>query len=635
MLLSCTSIAYSYITEDTLKDISFHINEGEQTAIVGVNGAGKTTLFRILTGQLTPDSGQIFTKSGISVGYLSQHGDFQSDKSIFEELYESDQDILKQKALLESYENHLNEISHPPEDLLHKYHEAMEKFKDAGGYAYDSLVKGVIKGLGFDDDQAHQVIDTLSGGQKTRVSLGKLLIRQPDLLLLDEPTNHLDLGSIKWLEGFLNAYKGTLLMISHDRYFLDKLVSKVIDIENGKSFVYKGNYSEFIKKKEFQTYINTKHYNQQQAEIKRQEEIIKRLRSYGDEKFIKRAVSREKVLEKIDTINKPQELHASMNLKLHPKKESGHDVLRVKGLSMAFGKKRLFEDINFDIYKEDRIALVGDNGSGKTTLFRILLEQLQPTSGSISIGNSVEMAYYDQEHETLHEQLTLIEEIAEVFPNMTITEIRNLLAAFLFTGDDVFKEISSLSGGEKGRLSLAKLMLSGGNFLLLDEPTNHLDMISKEILENALLNYTGTLFFISHDRYFINRIASKVLELHDETVTLYHGNYDYYEEKKANTTQEQTSKKTDTQNKLDWKEQKELDKKIRKLENLLQETEVKIESIENRIKTIDEELSLEKVYSDYALSQELMDEKSRLEASLDSLYEEWQHFHDQVDLFNN
>ncbi len=631
MLLSCTNISYSYITENTLKDINFHINEGEQTAIVGVNGAGKTTLFRILTGQLTPDTGQIFTKSGISIGYLSQHGDFQSHKTIYQELYESDQDILKLKAILQDYEARLGDTSNPSENLLHSYHEAMETYKDAGGYAYDSLVKGVIKGLGFDDNQSNQVIDTLSGGQKTRVSLGKLLIRQPDLLLLDEPTNHLDLASIKWLEGFLNAYKGTLLMISHDRYFLDKLVSKVIDIERGKSIVYKGNYSEFIKKKEFQTYIDTKHYEEQQNEIKRQEEIVKRLRSYRDEKFIKRAVSREKALDKMEILDKPQELQASMNLQLNPKKESGHDVLRVKGLSMAFGPKKLFTDIDFDVYKEDRIALVGNNGTGKTSLFRILMEDLKASSGTFALGSSVEMAYYDQEHENLDSNLTMIEEIADVFPNMTITEIRNLLAAFLFTGDDVFKEIGSLSGGEKGRLSLAKLMLSGGNFLLLDEPTNHLDMISKEILENALLHYTGTIFFISHDRYFINRIATKVLELHDETVTLYHGNYDYYEEKKLSSLDQETQVKTDTQNKLDWQAQKELDKKKRKLENLLKETEEAIEAKEIRIETIDQELLKEEVYSDYTLSQELIEEKSQLEETIESLYDQWQTHHNQLE----
>lgn len=631
MLLSCTNISYSYITENTLKDINFHLNEGEQTAIVGVNGAGKTTLFRILTGQLTPDTGQIFTKSGISIGYLSQHGDFQSHKTIYQELYQSDQDILKLKAILHDYEARLNNTSNPSENLLHSYHEAMETFKDAGGYAYDSLVKGVIKGLGFDDNQSNQVIDTLSGGQKTRVSLGKLLIRQPELLLLDEPTNHLDLASIKWLEGFLNAYKGTLLMISHDRYFLDKLVSKVIDIEGGKSIVYKGNYSEFIKKKEFKSYIDTKHYEEQQNEIKRQEEIVKRLRSYRDEKFIKRAVSREKALDKMEILDKPQELQASMNLQLNPKKESGHDVLRVKGLSMAFGPKKLFTDIDFDVYKEDRIALVGNNGTGKTSLFRILMEDLKAIAGTYTLGSSVEMAYYDQEHENLNSNLTMIEEIADVFPNMTITEIRNLLAAFLFTGDDVFKEIASLSGGEKGRLSLAKLMLSGGNFLLLDEPTNHLDMISKEILENALLHYTGTIFFISHDRYFINRIATKVLELHDETVTLYHGNYDYYEEKKSSTLIQESQVKTDTQNKLDWQAQKELDKKKENWKTSLKETEEAIEINENRIETIDQELLREEVYSDYTLSHELIQEKSQLEESTESLYDQWQTHHDQLE----
>lgn len=629
MILSCTNISYSYTSEEVLKNITFHINKGEQTAIVGVNGAGKTTLFKILTNQLSADTGQIFMGSGTSVGYLAQHGEFDSDRTIYEELYYSNQKMIEIKSRLGALEKELNQAAPPSEELLHDYHEVMETFRDVGGFGYESLVTGVIRGLGFNDQQAKQTIDTLSGGQKTRISLGKLLIRQPDLLLLDEPTNHLDLESIKWLEGFLASYKGTLLMISHDRYFLDKLVSKIVDMERGRSVVYKGNYSSFIKKKELTSAINAKHYEKQQTEIKRQEEIIKRLRSYRDEKFIKRAVSREKALDKMDVLDKPMDLKANMNLTLNPRRESGYDVLRVNDLSMSFDQNTLFKNVDFDVYKGDKIALVGKNGTGKTTLFRILLEQLKPTSGRFKLGSSVELAYYDQEHESLSPNLTLIEEIAEVFPDMTMTSIRNMLAAFLFAGDDVFKEVSTLSGGEKGRLALAKLMLAGGNFLLLDEPTNHLDMISKEVLENALRHYTGSLFFISHDRYFINRVANKVLELDGGQVTLYPGNYDYYLEKKS---QEVIVASTDdivaSQNKLDWKQQKEMEKLRRKKENQLKKLEEDIEEAENRISAIDDELATEEVFSNYTLSHELMEEKQALEHHLEELYDDWQDLSD-------
>ncbi len=626
MILSCQNISYSYIVENTLNGVSFHINKGEQTAIVGINGAGKTTLFKILTSELTSDSGKIYINNDTSLGYLAQHADYSSKHTVYEELYTANQTIIILKSKIEEYEEKLLKIPDPSEEFLNEYHQIMETYDSLGGYGYNSLIKGVLKGLGFTDDSFSQNINSLSGGQKTRLALGKLLVKQPDLLLLDEPTNHLDLEAIRWLEGFLSSYKGTLVIISHDRYFLDKIVSKVIDIENGKAVVYKGNYSSFIQKKELYQNIARKHFEQQQAELKRQKEIIRRLRSYNDEKFIKRAVSREKAIDKMDMLDKPIHLRTNMNLTLNPKRESGMDVLRINELTMAFDDKKLFSDMNLDIYKGDKIALIGNNGTGKTTLFKILMSQLNATSGIFRLGTSVELAYYDQEHNTLNENLTLIEEISELLPNMETSKIRNLLASFLFTGDDVFKVVKTLSGGEKGRLSLAKLMLSGGNFLLLDEPTNHLDMVSKEVLENALSHYSGTLFFISHDRYFINRVATKVFELSESGTSLYHGNYDYYIEKKSNEKESNSipTLQVETQSKKDWKSQKEDDKKKRQLKKQLEKAEKSIEIIENRIIDIDNLLTKEDVFMDYTKSNELILEKTAITDELEALFDSWE-----------
>jgi ATP-binding cassette subfamily F protein 3 len=626
MILSCQDIKYAYTVDDILKGVSFHINKGEQTAIVGVNGAGKTTLFKILTAQLSADSGNIFIKNDTTLGYLEQQFEYNSDFSVYDELYIANQQVLTLKDKISDYEKLLDDHDHPSRETLVDYHHAIETFEALGGYGYDSLVKGVLKGLGFVEEQFNQQVTSLSGGQKTRLALGKLLIKQPDLLLLDEPTNHLDLDAIRWLEGYLSSYKGTLLIVSHDRYFLDRIVSKVVDIEQGKAVVYKGNYSSFIQKKEFTQQVAEKHFEQQQSEIKRQEEIIRKLRSYGNEKFIKRAQSREKALDKKDPLDKPTQFKPNMNLALNPKRESGIDVLRIKELSMGFDNSPLFTDLNLDIYKGDKIALIGNNGTGKTTLFRILMGELKATSGKYKLGSSVELAYYDQQHEGLSDELTLVEEIAEVFPDMGISKIRNLLASFLFTGDDAFKEVKTLSGGEKGRLSLAKLMLSGGNFLLLDEPTNHLDMISKEVLENALRHYSGTIFFISHDRYFINRVATKVLELTPNGTSLYHGNYDYYLEKKSMETDQSTPLETTvaTINKKEWLSQKEDQKKENQLANQIHKSEEIIEDLESQIAFIDNELTKEDVFKDYELSQQYMLEKAELEDKLEVTMEEWE-----------
>lgn len=627
MLLSCQNIEFSYISEKILKNVSFHVNEGEQTAIVGVNGAGKTTLFKVLTGELTPDSGDIFLKNGTSIGYLSQTVDYSSHNTVYDELHSADQALLTLDTTIKTYEQQMAH-STPDEKTIHDYHKAIEDFESMDGYSYESRIKGILKGLGFPESSWSQNVSTLSGGQKTRLALGRLLLIQPDPLFLDEPTNHLDLEAIRWLENYLNNYKGTLLIISHDRYFLDRIVHKIVDIELGKANVYQGNYTAFVQKKEFDQYIATKHYEEQQAEIKRQEAIIKQLRSFKQEKFIKRAVSREKALEKIDPLDKPIDLQDNMRLALNPKRESGMDVLQLKDLSLGYDNVPLFSDANLNIYKGERIALIGKNGTGKSSLLKLLLGDLKPIGGSAKIGQSVEIAYYDQEHTTLNESLTLVEEIAEDFPTMEMRKIRNLLASFLFTGDDVFKQVGTLSGGEKGRLSLAKLMLAKGNFLLLDEPTNHLDMISKEVLEKALRHYTGTILFISHDRYFINRVATKVWELDQERIKEYHGSYDYYIEKKeeenASDMVNISENPNASENKQNWERMKQQQKDERKLQNQIDELEAKITSIETRMEAIDEELTHEEIFSNYEKSSALMKEKNSLEVELEEKLNKWE-----------
>ncbi|MBN2220744.1 MAG: ABC-F family ATP-binding cassette domain-containing protein [Vallitaleaceae bacterium] len=630
MILSCQNIEFSYTYDKILDGVSFHVNEKEHTAIVGINGAGKTTLFKILTGQLTPDSGNIFLSNNLSYGYLAQHIDVSSLRTVYDEMYSANERIIELGKKLQAFEKTLNQIEHPSVELLHDYHEAQIAFENLDGYSYESNVRGILKGLGFSEEQHQQIVNTLSGGQKTRLALGKLLLIQPELLLLDEPTNHLDLNAIRWLESYLTSYKGTLLLISHDRYFLDRICKKIVDIEQGKAAVYSGNYSDFIQKKEFAKEVEEKHYEQQQQEIKRQEEVIRKLRSFSQEKFIKRAQSREKVLERMERMDKPISLRNNMHLHLDPKKESGMDVLRISDLAMAFEQKEIFRSLNLDIYRGDKIALVGKNGSGKTTLLKILMGDIKPTQGHYKIGSSVEIAYYDQEHSLLNEEFTLIEEISEDFPSMDISQIRNLLAAFLFTQDEPFKTVSALSGGEKGRLSLAKLMLSKGNFLLLDEPTNHLDMISKEVLENALSHYSGTIFFISHDRYFINRVATKVVELTENGLNVYHGNYDYYVEKKNEEKQLQPSQEEASlsANKIDWLDSKAQLKEDRKLKNRILKLENRITKLESLVEDINHRLTQEEVFSNYQKTSELMNERDCYEEELLNAMEEWESLHE-------
>ncbi len=624
MLLSCQNIEFSYIAEKTLKNVSFHINEQEPTAIVGVNGAGKTTLFKLLTGELTPDSGQIFMKNSISIGYLSQTVSYDSNKTVYEEIHSADESLLKLSQEIQNFEEKMSQ-STPSPKILQAYHHALDTFENMDGYSYDSRVKGILKGLGFNEQSWDQPVPTLSGGQKTRLALGRLLIIQPELLFLDEPTNHLDLDAIRWLENYLNSYKGTLLIVSHDRYFLDRIVHKIIDIENGHAHAYQGNYTDFVQKKAHKQYVEEKHYEEQQAEIKRQEGIIRELRSFSQEKFIKRAISREKVLDKMERLDKPTTLKDNMHLTLNPKRESGMDVLQLKDLALGYDNIPLIHNIHLNIYKGERIALLGKNGTGKSSLLKLLLGQLAPIEGTAQIGQAVEIAYYDQEHSMLNTNQTLVEEISDDFPTMETGKIRNLLAAFLFTGDDVFKHVSTLSGGEKGRLSLAKLMLAKGNFLLLDEPTNHLDMVSKEVLEKALSSYTGTILFISHDRYFINQVATKVWNLEDKGIQEYYGNYDYFIEKTAVQSESNCSDiETDTSNKQHWEQMKQQQKNARKLNNQIHQLEEDIIAIEERIAAIDEDLALEHVFSDYTLSNTLIHEKEELESCLEDKLNTWE-----------
>lgn len=533
MILQCSHIDKSFVGETVLSDISFHINEQEKAAIVGVNGSGKSTLIKIIMGQLSADSGDIILSKDTTVGYLAQNQEYASDRTILEEMQDAKPEVGILERKIASLSAQMNEASGKElEALIKQFDQAQHRFDQINGYAYQSELVGVLKGLGFENEDFDKKIASLSGGEKTRVALAKMLLTAPDLIILDEPTNHLDLNAIHWLEGYLAQYNGAVLIVAHDRYFLDKIVSKVIEIRQTKSRVYLGNYTEYTKKRQEILDSLQKQYLNQQAEIKHQEEVIAKLKQFNREKSIKRAESREKMLDKIERIDKPIEENTKMHLLFTPKIQSGNDVLTVKGLSKRFADHVLFENIDFEIKRGEHVAIIGDNGSGKTTILKMINDLLTPDSGTITLGTNVEIGYYDQEHHVLHMEKTLFEEIQDEYPNMTNTEIRNLLAAFLFTEDDVFKQIKSLSGGERGRVSLAKLMLSDANFLILDEPTNHLDIDSKAILENAINHFEGTVLYVSHDRYFINTTAHRILDLTSQTMLNYIGNYDYYLDKK-------------------------------------------------------------------------------------------------------
>jgi ATP-binding cassette subfamily F protein 3 len=637
MILSCQGISKSFGEKVILNDASFHIEEREKAALIGNNGAGKTTLLRIIMNEISADSGQVVLMKDKKIGYLAQYQDVSGHRTVYEELLTTKQYIIDMEDRMRAIEVQMKNASGEELDrLMNTYTRLTHEFELENGYAYKSELMGVLKGLGFTDEDFAKQVETLSGGQKTRVALGKLLISKPDILLLDEPTNHLDMESISWLETYLLNYPGAVFIVSHDRYFLDKVVTKVIEIDAAQVRMYSGNYSAYAEKKAQLRDAQYKAYLNQQRDIKHQEAVIVKLKSFNREKSIRRAESREKMLGKIQRIEKPTEVQSQMRLSLEPRVVSGNDVLTVEELSKSFPEQTLFTDISFQIKRGERVALIGNNGTGKTTMLKILNDLIPADSGTFSLGSKVQIGYYDQEHHVLHAEKTIFEEISDTYPTLTETEIRNMLAAFLFTGDDVFKVISSLSGGERGRVSLAKLMLSEANFLILDEPTNHLDIASKEILEEALNSYTGTVFYVSHDRYFINQTATRILELTNQDVVNYIGDYDYYLEKKEELTEkyapvqqetvtvQETAPATASEGKLTWQQQKEEQARKRKQEAELKKTEARIEELETRDKEIDETLVLPDVCTNVGRCAELSREKDKIQQELEELYEKWE-----------
>ena len=639
MILACHNIEKSFGEEVIVKDGSFHIEDHEKAALVGVNGAGKSTILKMIVGELPLDGGSVTLAKGCTLGYLAQHQLLDGENTIYDEVKAAKASVIAIEKEIHSIEAELPFLEGDAlAEKLNTYHRLTERFERENGYAYESEITGVLKGLGFGPEEFSKKVGTLSGGQKTRVALGKLLLTKPDILLLDEPTNHLDLGSITWLETYLMNYPGAVLIVSHDRYFLNRVVTKVIEVEQGHLTSFQGNYSAFAAKKQQLREARLKEYLNQQQEIRHQQAVIEKLRSFNREKSIRRAESREKMLEKIDRIEKPAELKTDIQLKLEPSCLSGYDVLAVEHLSKSFPEQTLFTDISFDIHRGEHVAVIGDNGTGKTTLLKILNDVLKADEGSFTLGANVHIGYYDQEHHVLHMEKTVFEEISDDYPSLTNTQIRNMLAAFLFTGDDVFKRIQDLSGGERGRVSLAKLMLSEANFLILDEPTNHLDIASKEILEHALNQYTGTVLYVSHDRYFINQTATRILELVNHTFVNYIGNYDYYLEKREELTaayaggssvksanvRHVPEQNAVSESKLSWQEQKEAQARERKRMNDLKKTEDRISELEERDAAINDLLATEEVYTNSVRCQELSKEKAQIADELEALYEKWE-----------
>ena len=664
MVLSCQNVGKAFHEKQVFKNCSFHIEDHEKAAIVGINGAGKTTLLRILTGELDADEGMVVWGKDVSFGYLPQNAQVEGSRSIYDEVLEAKKDVLLLEEEIRSCELQMKQAEDSAlEALMEKYTQLTHRFEQADGYSCRSEVTGVLKGLGFTEEEFSKQVSTLSGGQKTRVALGRLLLTRPDLIILDEPTNHLDMSSIAWLETWLINYRGAVLIVSHDRYFLDKIATKIIELDGGKASVFSGSYSDYAVKKEQIRAAQMHAYLNQQQEIKHQEAVIEKLRSFNREKSIRRAESREEMLQKMEVLEKPTEVRDDMHIQLKPRIESGNDVLSVEGLAKAFDSQPLFTDLSFFLKRGEHVAVIGDNGTGKTTILKIINGLVDADAGEIRIGSKVQIGYYDQEHHVLHPDKTIFEEISDEYPTLTNTEIRNVLAAFLFTGEDVFKQIKMLSGGERGRVSLAKLMLSEANFLILDEPTNHLDITSKEILEDALNNYTGTVLYVSHDRYFINRTASRILELEDGKLSGYPGNYDYYLEKKAQLLQAAApdgaaahspsgsagmaaaaagrgaaagfaqasgnknaapSSSSESAVKQDWKSQKEAQAAQRKKENALKRCEERIAALEERSSRIDEEMALPEVCTDVAKLQALSKEKAEIEEELLVKMEEWE-----------
>lgn len=633
MILACQNISKSFGTDEIIKNASFHIEENEKAAIVGINGAGKSTLLKIIMQEIDADEGTVTVAKGKTIGYLAQHQEQDSDKTIYEEVLSVKQPVIEMEKRLRAMEDAMNGCdADEMGKLLADYNKLNHEFELQEGYAYKSEVTGVLKGLGFGEEDFDKKMSELSGGQKTRVALGRLLVTKPDIILLDEPTNHLDMNSIAWLETYLMNYKGAVIIVSHDRYFLDRVVTKVIEVFQHRVSVFLGNYSDYaVKKKSAREALLRQYYNQQR-EIKHQEEVITKLKSFNREKSIKRAESREKMLDKMERLEKPVEDNTDIHITLEPNIVSGNDVMKVEGLAKQFDGNYLFSGIDFEIKRGERVALIGNNGTGKTTMLKIINGLIAPDGGEVRLGTNVHIGYYDQEHHVLHMEKTLVEEISDDYPYLNNTQIRNVLAAFLFTGDDVFKRIGDLSGGERGRVSLAKLMLSEANFLILDEPTNHLDITSKEILESALNQYTGTVFFVSHDRYFINQTATRILDLTGKTVINYIGNYDYYLEKReeqmalhvtAGQAEARVPEKTSAV-KMDWEQQKKEQARIRKQENAIKKVEADIEAKEQAIAEIDEKLADPAIATNSAKLNELGSLRAKEQEALDELYEQWE-----------
>lgn len=634
MILSCQNLSKAFNEKPILKDVSFHIEEHDKAAIVGINGVGKTTLLRIIVGELPADSGIVTLKKEASFGYLAQNQNVNSENTIYEELLSVKAPVIAMEKQLREMEEKMHTVNGSELDsLMENYARLNHQFELENGYAYQSEIGGVLKGLGFAEEDFGKQISTLSGGQKTRVALSKLLLKKPELIILDEPTNHLDLNAIAWLENYLLNYKGAVLTVSHDRYFLDRFAGKIIEIDQTKATTFLGNYTAYAAKKEILRTAARNAYLNQQQEIRHQEAVIEKLKSFNREKSIKRAESREKMLNKIEVLEKPTEARADIHMTLTPRCQSGNDVLHIEHLAKSFDDLSLFQDISMDIKRGEHVAIIGDNGTGKTTILKIINDLVPADSGTITLGTNVHIGYYDQEHHVLHPDKTLFDEISDEYPSLTSTQIRNTLAAFLFTGDDVFKLIRDLSGGERGRVSLAKLMLSESNFLILDEPTNHLDIASKEILEDAVNAYEGTVLYVSHDRYFINRTASRILELSDGQLTGFLGNYDYYLEKKTGDLPNGDLAVKNTVSKApappsegmqDWKAQKEQQAKQRKKENDIRKCEEEIAKLEEKDKQLDNEMALPENATNVAKLQELTKEKESISARLEELYEKWE-----------
>lgn len=634
MIIQCSHIDKAFGTDVILSDVSFHVNEQEKCAVVGMNGSGKTTLLKIIMGELPADSGEVIMAKNCSVGYLAQNQDIHSSRTIYEEMLDAKKEILQMEADMRRLEQDMKHASGASLDsMMKQYSSLTHRYETANGYAYKSELSGILKGLGFTEDDYGRQTATLSGGQKTRIALGKMLLSTPDLIILDEPTNHLDLGSIRWLETYLASYRGAVILVAHDRYFLDKIVTKVVEIEHSHARTYMGNYSGYDVKKQAVYNDMMKQYANQQQIIRHQEEVITKLRSFNREKSIKRAESRQKMLDKMERLEKPVSENDKMKLTLTPRIQSGNDVLTVSGLGKSFGSRCLFSQLSFSIKRGERIAVIGDNGTGKTTILKIINGIVSADCGEIKTGANVSIGYYDQEHQLLHEDKTIFDELQDAYPNMNNTEVRNILAAFLFSGDDAFKPVGELSGGEKGRVSLAKLMLSNANFLILDEPTNHLDMVSRQILENALNRYEGTVLYVSHDRYFINRTATRILDLTQGRLLNYIGNYDYYLEKKEEVEKAGLAGRRDvsgtpgreiSDTRLSWQQQKEEQREERKRANALKKVEDEIAMLEEESAELKKALSDPSIGTDLAKLMELNNKKSETDNRLEELMEQWE-----------